>query len=282
MSLSDFTRRMQSKIYHTISKRTYIGLPDLRSWSDAGLYPEFVRRAAQDTRYFATFKRHPAYRSVLEHVSEEQGAHYLEQIQKQWPELISDIEKFKRNDQVGNPIRYTYPLTGEISPTTLRYLKVACDLRHLFGDLTGFHVAEVGVGYGGQILLTDMLWRLGSWTLFDLDPVLLLTSRYLECHMINSVYKPTTLNRFDGETAMFDLAISNYAFSELPRAVQLKYIIKVLSRAKRGYMTMNSGKTADDGRHLTIDELRTHFPTQIILDEVPLTSAENYILVWGV
>jgi hypothetical protein len=54
-------------------------------------------------------------------------------------------------------------------------------------------------------------------------------------------YRPTTLNRFDERAAKFELAISNYAFSELPKVLQLRYITKVLSRAERLYMTMNSG-----------------------------------------
>ena len=130
-------------------------------------------------------------------------------------------------------------------------------------------------------MIADQLWQLASWTIFDLDPVLQLISRYLECHLINSVYKPTTLNRFDGQATGCDLAISNYAFSELPKALQLMYISKMLSKARRGYMTMNTGKTECHDQHITIDELRAYFPNLIILDEVPLTYAENYILVWG-
>jgi hypothetical protein len=63
--------------------------------------------------------------------------------------------------------------------------------------------------------------------------------------------------------------------------LQLKYISKVLSKAKRGYMTMNSGKTTGDGQNMTIDELRMHFPDLQTFEEEPRTSAENYILVWG-
>lgn len=281
MRLSDFKDRLHYEIHRKVHQATYLSVPELRSMSDSGFYMEFVRSAAQDPRVFARFKRHPIFREVLEHVSEEQGRQYLEQVEKKWPQLLEDIENFKRNDRVGDPIRYTYPRAGEISPTTLRYLLVACNLREHFGDLAGFHVAEIGVGYGGQFLLVDMLWQLRSATLFDLDPALQLTTRYLECHLVDSVYKPTTLNRFDGQSVEIDLVISNYAFSELPRDLQLKYIAKVLSRAKRGYMTMNSGMTVGDGRHMTVDELRTHLPPLQVLDEVPLTSAGNYILVWG-
>jgi putative sugar O-methyltransferase len=264
------------------TKTTYVASRGLRSDSDNGIYPETARRAAREPREFTKFKRNPVYRQILEHVDEEQGARYLQQIQEKWPRLVDEIEKFKINDVIGHPIRFRYPRTGEISPTTLRYLKVASDLRELFGDLAGFHVAEIGCGYGGQFLLADCLWALGSWTLFDLDPVLELVSRYLECHLLKSVYKPITLNRFDSQTARFDLAISNYAFSELPKALQLGYLAKVLCKAKRGYMTMNySVKRATDDRYLTIAELREHLPALRVLDEVPSISERGFIVAWG-
>jgi hypothetical protein len=285
MRLSEVIRHGQQKIVrsitHSVINPAYIAVDGLRSLSDSGYYPKVALQAAQSTRVFGRFKRNPIYREVLEHVSEKQGAEYLEQIQKKWPQLIDNIEEYKINDAVGDPIRYIYPRVGEISPTTLRYLKVASDLRELFGELTDFNVVEIGAGYGGQFLISDLLWRLGSWTILDLDPVLQLISRYLECHLINSIYKPTTLNRYGGQDAAFDLAISNYAFSELPKQLQLKYISKVLSKTKRGYMHMNSGKTSSNSQHLSINELRAHFPTAMLLDEEPLTYAENYIFVWG-
>ncbi len=285
MRLLDLIKKLTGRLFrrftHLVIKPPHIAVRGLRSCSDSGFYPETARRAAQGARSFAKFKRNAAYREVLEHVDAEQGGQYLQQIQEKWPRLIEDIEKFKINDEVGDPILATYQRIGKISPTTLRYLKVVSDLRELFGDLSGFKVVEIGGGYGGQFLIADQLWPLASWTIFDLDPVLLLTSRYLESHLISSVYKPTTLNRFDCEAARFDLAISNYAFSELPKVLQAKYISKVLANARRGYMTMNSGKTAGNGQHMTITELRTYFPTLVIIDEIPLTSVQNYIVAWG-
>jgi hypothetical protein len=268
-------------LVRSMAGRTHRTISGLRSDSDNGIYPEYAQRISQDASKFANFKRNPVYRQVLEHVSGPQGAEYIRQIQAKWPELLSDIGRFKINDQVGRPILCSYDGLGLISPTTLRYLKVAADLRELFGDLTDFDVAEIGCGYGGQFFISDMLWRLHSWTLFDLEPVLQLISRYLECHLINSSYRTTTLNRFDGRSARFDLAISNYAFSELPKQLQLKYISKVLSKAQRGYMTMNSGKSGVSEFRLSIVDFREHFPNLEILDEIPLTGASNYILVWG-
>ena len=38
-----------------------------------------------------------------------------------------------------------------------------------------------------------------------------------------------------------DLLINNYAFSELPKNLQIKYLEEVISKSTHGYMTMNSG-----------------------------------------
>src|ERR1700686_5317941 len=142
--------RIYLSVYRTGIKPAHNAMPRLRSASDDGFYSEIARRAAQNDRAFAKFKRNPFYCSILEHVSARQGAQYLEQVQKKWPQLIDEIEKFKVNDEVGDPICFTYPRVGQVSPTTLRYLKVACDLRELFGELNAFHIAEIGCGYGGQ------------------------------------------------------------------------------------------------------------------------------------
>ena len=285
MILSESVRRLKWKTNRTFSrgiqKPYFTAIPSIRSQSDSGFYPELARRAALNSRVFSTFKNSGVYRTILEHCDAKEGELYLEQIRKKWPLLLENIDKFKINDQIGKPFLTTYPGIGEISPTTLRYIKVLCDLQELFGDLSNFDVVEIGGGYGGQFLLADLTWSLSSWTIFDLDPVLHLISRYLECYLLNSSYKVTTLNRFDPKAASFDLAISNYAFSELPRVLQLQYISKVLSKAKRGYMTMNPGKTEDKSTCLTKDELRHHFPNLRIYDEQPLTAPNNYILVWG-
>jgi hypothetical protein len=115
-----------------------------------------------------------------------------------------------------------------------------------------------------------------------LQPVLALTSKYLENHTLNSSYKLCTLNQSDGCDS-YDLAISNYAFSELPMSIQMQYVKKVLSKSKCGYLTMNSGKgppeiTTDQ---LTLEQLHKLLPPFQILEERPLTRPENYILVWG-
>lgn len=274
------------KIYAMLTKplqpRAFVSnSPNRGDSENDGLYVPFVTRATRSYRVFRQFKRHPHYRSVLEHVSREEGTQYINIIECESADLIKNIDQFTINDSVGNPIRYSYPGLGEISPTTLRYLKVASDIRRLFGDLSGMSVAEIGVGYGGQLLVLDQIFMMHTYFLFDLLPVLDLTSKYLESHVLRSSYRTSTLNSFDGDQ-IFDLVISNYAFSELPSHVQRRYVDKVMRKARRGYITMNSGTRGDmDRGRLSIDQLRELLPRFEIIEERPLTGPHNYIVVWG-
>jgi hypothetical protein len=254
----------------------------IRSDSDDGLYIRAVENANHDFEAFLNFKRNEDYRIVLEHVSYEQGREYLEILRSEAPDFVERVDRFLINDIVGNPIRFFYEGAELVSPTTLRYLNVASDLRQLLGDLNGAQVGEIGVGYGGQLLILDQIYEFRRYDLYDLPPVLRLTSRYLESHLLNSSYRTTTLNQC-GRDASYDLVLSNYAFSELPAKLALKYVEKVLSKARRGYLTMNGGRVTTERNcgKLPIEDYRNLLPAFEIKEERPLTGADNYILVWG-
>jgi hypothetical protein len=81
----------------------------------------------------------------------------------------------------------------------------------------------------------------------------------------------------------WDLAISNYAFSELKRELQIEYLEKVLTKCNSGYMIMNSGRTNETGRSkgkLSINEIREYLPDSKVKEEIPLTGPDNYVLYW--
>jgi putative sugar O-methyltransferase len=245
-------------------------------------YVLFVTEAASDYRVFSRFKSAPIYREMLEHVTPEQGEKYLAVIKEQSPAFFDRFDQFKINDLVGSPITHLYPGIGIISPTTLRYIKVASDLQKYFGFDIGTKIVEIGVGYGGQLLINDQIFKMKEYHLYDLPPVLSLVERYLEAHYLNCAYKTSTLNQNSGDER-YDLAISNYAFSELTSQVQCKYIDRILANSSKGYLTMNSGRkssvfTLDK---LSVDALRCKLPPFEVFEENPLTRQENYIIIWG-
>ena len=273
---------LKAKLFDIFGSKEFIGAIGNRSESDGGNYVVAVKKALHNYNAFCNFKRDPRYRAVLEHVNEAQGAQYLDLIRNKSPALLEKIESFKENDLVGGAATVNYPEIGAISPSTLRYIKVASDLRNLFGENIGERIAEIGVGYGGQLLIADKVLKFKQYDLFDLPPVLELTSKYLESHNLNSAYKTQTINQHTGDIN-YDLVISNYAFSELPSELQRTYIKKIIAKSKRGYLTMNSGQTnsAFQDNKLTLTELKNLLPKFELLPEEPLTHPGNYIIVWN-
>ncbi|MCA0870171.1 putative sugar O-methyltransferase [Seohaeicola saemankumensis] len=262
--------------------KEYVASADLRSDSDNGSYLLSVRRAVASYRHFENFKRDKAYNKILEHVSREDGQIYLDVLKSRDDGILEAARPtLLQSDVIGNPRKYDY--AGEsLSPTTLRYLKVASDLKRLFGGQIGSKIAEIGGGYGGQALVCDDVFKTEEYHIFDLPDVTRLVSRYLESFLMHGSYVTHTLNA--AQVDSYDLIISNYAFSEVPKAVQSAYVRKVLAQSKRGYLTMNSGKSDHAGREgakLTLAELESMLPPFEIYDEHPVTAPHNYIIVWG-
>jgi putative sugar O-methyltransferase len=254
---------------------------EYRSDSENGNYASAVINALKNQKAFDNFKRSYSYRDILEHVSEDQGKQYLRILESRADGILAAaIDTALTSDDIGNPIKFWYEnYSKPLSPTTLRYLKVASDLKILFGSDLG-EVAEIGCGYGGQTLVNDQLLNVKSARLFDLPFVNKLIDRYLNTHLLKGAYYTAVINKEIPQN--YNLVISNYAFSELPKKLQLAYIEKVLSKAKRGYLTMNSGldNKLSNGK-LSLDELRELLPKFSVIEEEPLTSDQNYLIVWG-
>lgn len=261
--------------------RQFVHAEEFRSDSEKGDYVTSIAGILGTQRSFENFKRDAVYRRILEHVSEREGAQYLEILQSRNDGVLDTaIDTVLRLDSVGNPVKYRYPgFDTDLSPTTLRYVKVASDLFGLFGR-DHARIAEIGCGYGGQTLTNDKLLGFQHATLFDLPVVNQLIKRYLGSVILDGAFKATTLN--EELPQAYDLAISNYAFSELPAILQRAYIAKVLSCAERGYLTMNSGIGGErDLGKLSLDDLRALLPPFTLVEEQPLTSKTNYIILWG-
>lgn len=219
---------------------------DKTSCSDNDVYPRFCELASNDERAFASFRRDPVYRGVVETVTREAGSDYLNKILLQSKALSIYFKKFKKNDNLGDPqvfeYRYGFLKLKKIvfSPTTLRYIKVLADLQDLFGSLNNMRIIEIGGGYGGQCAIISRAYRPALYAIVDLEPCLKLTRRYLESSGIHGV-NYVSMGELDEAYFQegFDLVISNYAFSELSRSVQDEYVSKIISGASRGYFLCN-------------------------------------------
>ena len=269
----NFARRKLNKI-------SLFSQDENQSDSQVTFYESSVLNIISSPRKLNRFRRIYDYREILEHVDFDLGKKYLMNILNSDSHMLDHLSKFKNNDKVGNPRTYYFERIGRISPTTLRYIAVAADLRAKFGEYSFSRVAEIGGGYGGQASILQTLKTHEEYAIYDLPNVQELIEYYSS--------KIDTLNlQFpriaDSSPREFDLVISNYAFSELPRQIQNEYLQKVILKSKNGYMLMNSGKGNKTGRSdgkITLQELRVLIPNLEEYPEEPLTSPDNYLLIW--
>jgi len=245
----------------------------MTSVTDDQHYPTFCKKAATEENAFITFKSHPTYTTVLEHVTYEQGLDYLKRI-KLFNQFTDELSKFRINDTLGSPTTYNYGECGTFSPTTLRYVKILTDLSQL--DLNDKHIVEIGAGYGGQYATLRQVYKPKSYTFIDLPEVLELIKKYVSKLKLDDIEINYVNGKKLNSVIESDLLLSNYAFSECITSVQDTYIANVLQHARHGYMICNNSNG------YTHDKIKSKInkPKALISAEVPKTHYKNVLLTW--
>jgi len=224
--------------------------------------------AVKDDSVFNNFRRINDYRTVLEHVSYQLGYEYLSFILSNFSHLLEEkniIKFFSQDlDNVGSPETFLYNINNKdynISPTSLRYLKVLGDLEKYFGDLSGLNIVEIGGGYGGQCKLVLDYFKVKSYNIQDDVNVIPLINKYLKLFNYSIIDKTTKV----------DLVLSNYAYSELNCELQQEYFDKFISKTKFLYLT---GVRED----FCIDILKPLKDKILCVEEIPSSNSHNIII----
>ena len=220
----------------------------MKKWNiDEGSFNAYINAcidAATNEELFNNFKRNQNYTTILEHqhVPKEYGDLMISYIENKYDKekLISKIDNIKDNDKYGNPILYNFDY-GYISLGTLRYVKNSCDIVSYFGEDNINTIVEIGGGYGGLCKTISNFIDYKNYHIYDLKEVNLLTSKYLS--KFNN-FDRIHINTLEDNNKIFidgeiDLLISNYAFSELPKSLQVIYINEVILKCNKFYMIYN-------------------------------------------
>jgi hypothetical protein len=242
-------------------------------------YSSLCGLAARNMEIFNVFRRSRIMVDALDHVSIQQGKAYIVEIlnSNSWSNDFTKV--LMHVDSVGEPRKFRFRPYGTFSPTLLRYLKVYIDLKNFFGPLKNLKIAEIGIGFGGQATLINLLDNPLQYTCFDLPPVLDLAKKFM-----NQLAVPDRYSFIDGRNPMHsnsDLVISNYAFSEMNRNIQDQYLKNVILPSPRGYITWNNLAEKGFGGY-TLAELVRIIPSSQIYPERPTTSEGNVIVIWGI
>lgn len=281
-NLMDFPKRLHTFLKNRIYNESPFSTSS-RSDSESTPYTSFVASVIGSKKRLKTFRKNYRYRLILEHVDFILGYEYLSRLTTGTLDFYRENNPLVNLSKVGSPRVFYYPKLGWVSPTIIRYLYVNQRIQDLFGEKSIKRVAEIGIGFGGQFAITSKSLDVEDFSMYDLPVVLHLAQKTLEsAELLSSIFTKKSINPVESEN--YDLVISNYAFSELPKEIQSDYIFKVLGNSRCGYITMNSGRSDVSGRSagkMSLAEIVELLPSCEILEEDPKTGPDNYIIVWG-
>ena len=245
-------------------------------------YTEFCQSAANNEELFRRFRSEEPCKTIVENVNFIQGSDILHVIQEKYPHLFVYFDKICLDDRFGNPLTYNFPGVGAICPATLRYVKIAGDLSQEFGNLSAYHILEIGGGYGGQCKILHDIFGFTSYTLVDLPGCTSLIMKYLCHYQIPGVSCIPSTKIMNAKN--YDLVISNYAFSEIDREEQRDYLEKMIKSVPRGYITYNILSSSHGLTSLTVDEVVTALQREnrkiMVTPENPLTGEGTVVISW--
>ncbi len=199
------------------------------------IYRQMCIKAATDEAFFKCFRSTPEYAHALELSNGEPFAQYL-QLQAT-PSIRSKMATFRRLDEIGSPAKAYYPKLGFFSGTTLRYACIADQICRRFQLPENAKIVEIGAGFGGQCFILSCLLPWSNYYIYDLiEPNFLINKvlRELKVDKVTCSAPSTPCNEEE-----LDLCISNYAFSECDKGMQLDYLNRILAKSKRGYLLYN-------------------------------------------
>lgn len=223
------------------------------------------------------FKNNRNYMQILEHVGPSQGQQYLNIIKEKFKTLYeSNFDTLKKicelNDKYGKTNKHQYKNFMTCSPTNLRYilqtLLILEDMKKY--KLNNVDIIEIGGGYGGLCFFMYNLAALyeiniNSYTIFDLLEASRLQEKYLNALNIKNVQlcQLDSFNNLKNNSFL----ISNYAFSEITKELQIKYIEKIINPYTIfGFLAWNMIPVYDFVKNSIIEKEQ----------EYPLTSPINY------
>lgn len=239
-------------------------------------YLRISQTAAHDPYYFQNFRSMSEYRIAFELEQGDVFAQYISHSKH----LIEKLPAFQKLDFIGNPHLTNYPDIGQFTPTTLRYIVLADQIIKLFNLPPKANIVEIGAGFGGQSYILSQLCPFSKYYIYDLPEVEMLIEKVLETLEVSHAF----CLPIDQEVPekKIDLLISNYAFSECDKEMQMEYFEKVIKKADRGYIIYNN--IAAKNYSLSLKEfvqlLKNIGLSPRVFKELFCTAPDNFLVIW--
>jgi putative sugar O-methyltransferase len=203
-------------------------------------YLNACKSFVEDDNKFNNFKQDSRYKVILEHVSLDESNQFISEMKNLEILTEDQIEKFKENDIYGNPEIFEYEKFGNISPSTIRYIKNTLDIFNHFSSENIKDIVEIGGGYGGLCKTMSVLFDYDNYVIIDLPEVSKLSKKYISNFLpLKDKVQQLNFNELD-VIENIDLVISNYAFSECSLDIQKKYYNDVIRNSNKFYLVYNN------------------------------------------
>lgn len=269
--------KMQNIIYLSALACSSIFAKDSITANYTG-YVETCRQASYSEEILNSFRTIASYRTALEIDEADQFAEYI----RGTTYLLPYLEDFRHLDSVGGPFLTDYQDLGLFSPSALRYIFHADQIKKRFSLPRNPKIVEIGAGFGGQSYILQQIHPCAKYYIYDLPEVEGLIDRVMQRLNISNV-KCMPLDEELPEEEI-DLIISNYAYSECDKEMQLSYFNRVIKKAKRGYMIYNKIAITDYG----LDSLTKEDFVKLLKENgcKPRVSSElfagagNFLITW--
>jgi putative sugar O-methyltransferase len=245
-------------------------------YSDESSYSNVCLKAYNEDECFNKFKQDDTYQIVLEHTSISLGKEYFKRINNLDKTFFDEnYNKLRINDTLGTPTKYNFG-NYDISPSTLRYIYDLFEIRKYIGSLDNYKIVEIGGGYGGLCTTISSVNKFKEYVIYDIKYPAMLTKKYLDRMNISNIR--VEFNQILKEKDV-DLVISNYAFAELHKDLQDKYMENIIINAKHGFIIFNNiSKT--DARY-SYDEFESAIKSKHnILTSFHEDCTPSIILIW--
>lgn len=244
-------------------------------------YRDICKKASTNEYYFRTFRSMPAYINAVEITDGEAFADYIRT--KASKETKKNLSAFRLLDTIGLVSKTNFPELGEFSATTLRYIVLADHMSKVLHIPVNATIVEIGAGFGGQCYVLSDAQPFRQYYIYDIPEAAGLIGRVMEELAVSDVVlvpfkDPLPENKID-------LFISNYAYSECSREMQLDYFDRVIKKADRGYVIYNQiAKRVFGMDSLTPDEfvalLKGSGKHPQVLSEPLQTAEDNVLIIW--
>jgi len=212
-------------------------------------------------------------------ISYDEGLEYLKVIQRDYPDLMRYSSFFQTMDSVIGAKTHNYSVVGKVSPSTLRYVKIAGDLiKDYDKNLKDMKIIEIG----GNGVLARILSEVAGYSTFTV----IVDGTNIEEVKKNSPLLGASIFSYLYEKdlkkdANFDLAITHVGQINLTSVYERKLIDRIFKASKKGYIFYKNG-TNDSFIGDVIFSLNANQKRGSIVKDEPSFQYRNLKLRWEI